>query len=273
MNTQTIQDFFNQHKAIFFVVNLFFIIVLLKLFQVIAYPEANFGEALTANNIKFMLVGMDDSLGGLALTFYVAFIAIISSFIIGSLLGIARYSNVKIFRYPAIIYIELFRALPLIMVIFWVFFAVPIVGNAIFDTKISVSALTSAIIAFTLFESAYIAEIVRAGLKSISQGQFEAAKTLGMNSFQTFTLIILPQAYRRMIPAIVSQFVSLFKDTSLIYVIGVIEFFRAATIINNRIYMSFEILSFIAIVYFLCAFTLSQIANRLEAKVKQQINT
>jgi polar amino acid transport system permease protein len=94
-----------------------------------------------------------------------------------------------------------------------------------------------------------------------------------MNNFQTFTLIILPQAYRRMIPAIVSQFVSLFKDTSLIYIIGVIEFFRAATIINNRIYMSFEILSFIAIVYFLCAFTLSQIANRLEAKVKQQINT
>ena len=95
MNTQTIQDFFNQHKAIFFVVNLFFIVVLLKLFQVIAYPEANFGEALTTNNIKFMLVGMDDSLGGLALTFYVAFIAIISSFIIGSLLGIARYSNVR----------------------------------------------------------------------------------------------------------------------------------------------------------------------------------
>jgi polar amino acid transport system permease protein len=216
---------------------------------------------------------MEGELGGLALTFILALIAIIFSFIFGSIFGIARYSNIKIIKIPATIYIELFRALPLIMVIFWVYFAIPIVGGAILETKVSVSALNSAIIAFTLFESAYIAEIVRAGLNSIPKGQFEAGKTLGMNSFQVFTLIVLPQAYRRMIPAIVSQFVSLFKDTSLVYVIGVVEFFRAATIINNRIYMSFEILSFVAIVYFLCAFTLSKIAGQLEKKVQRQLNS
>ncbi len=265
--------YFEKNKILFFILNIVFIVVLLKLFQVTAYPEADFKEALTAGNIEFILFGMKDELGGLALTFYIAFIAIIFSFIFGSLLGIARYSDIKIIKIPAILYIELFRALPLIMVIFWVFFAVPIVGGAIFETKIAVSALTSAIISFTLFEAAYIAEIVRAGLKSIPQGQFEAAKTLGMNPWQTFTLIILPQAYRRMIPAIVSQFVSLFKDTSLVYVIGVVEFFRAATIVNNRIYMSFEILSFIAIVYFICAFTLSKIAGQLEKKVEKQLNT
>ena len=265
--------YFDKHKILFFVLNLVFIVILLKLFQMTAYPITDFEGALTAGNIKFLLFGMNGELGGLALTFYIAIIAIVFSFILGSLLGIARYSSIRLLKIPATMYIELFRALPLIMIIFWVFFAIPIVGGAIFGTNIAVSALTSAIISFTLFESAYIAEIIRAGLKSIPQGQFEAAKTLGMNPFQIFVLIILPQAYRRMIPAIVSQFVSLFKDTSLVYVIGVVEFFRAATIINNRIYMSFEILSFIAIVYFLCAFTLSKIAGHLEKKVEKQINT
>jgi len=270
--SEKLNKYFNEHKLLFFVLNLAFIIILLKLFQVSAFPEANFKEALTPSTIEFMLFGMKDELGGLVLTFIIAIIAIIFSFIFGSLLGIARYSDIKIIKIPAILYIELFRALPLIMVIFWIFFAIPIVGGAIFETKIVASALTSAIISFTLFESAYIAEIVRAGLKSIPKGQFEAAKTLGMSPFQTFVLIILPQAYRRMIPAIVSQFVSLFKDTSLVYVIGITEFFRAATIKVNTTYMSFEILSFVALVYFICAFTLSKIAGQIEKRVEKQLH-
>ena len=267
-----LHNYFEKHKAFFFILNIILIIALLKLFQVYTNPETDFAGALTFGNIKFMLFGMEDEFGGLALTFTIAIVAIIFSFIVGSLLGVARYSDVKIIKIPATIYIELFRALPLIMVIFWVYFAIPIVAGAIFETKVAVSALISAIISFTLFESAYIAEIIRAGLKSIPKGQFEAAKTLGMNPWQTFTLIILPQAYRRMIPAILSQFVSLFKDTSLVYVIGVVEFFRAATIVNNRIYLSFEILSFVAIVYFICAFTLSKIAGQLEKKVEKQLH-
>lgn len=271
--SEKLDKYFKKHTAQFFILNLIAVIVLLKLFQMITYPETDFAGALTAGNLEFIFFGMDDELGGLVLTFYLAFIAIVLSFIIGSILGIARYSDIKIIKIPATIYIELFRALPLIMVIFWVFFAIPIVAGALFGTKTAPSALTSAIISFTLFESAYIAEIVRAGLKSIPKGQFEAAKTLGMNPWQIFTLIILPQAYRRMIPAIVSQFVSLFKDTSLVYVIGVVEFFRAATIVNNRIYLSFEIISFVAIIYFICAFTLSKIAGQLEKKVEKQLHT
>jgi len=265
--------FFAKHKVLFILLNLTYIIVLAKSFQLIAYPNADFSSALTMDRIYFMLFGLDDQIGGLLLTFYLAFVAIILSFIGGSILGIARWSEIKIFSIPATLFIELFRALPHIMVIFWVFFALPIFFGLVFNMKVTSSALTSAIIAFTLFESAHIAEIVRAGLNSIPKGQFEAAKTLGMNSWQAFIYIILPQAYRRMIPSIVSQFVSLFKDTSLVYVIGVVEFFRAATIINNRIYMSFEILSFIAIIYFLCAFTLSKIAGQLEKKVEKQINS
>lgn len=271
--SEKLTNYFEKHKILFFILNLIFIVTLLKLFQLFAYPQTDFQSALTWNNIKFMLFGMEGEIGGLVLTFYLAFCAIVLSFIFGSILGIARYSDILIFKIPATLFIELFRAIPHIMVIFWVFFAMPIFFSLAFDKQITSSALTSAIVAFTLFESAHIAEIVRAGLGSIPKGQFEAAKTLGMNRFQTFTLIILPQAYRRMIPSIVSQFVSLFKDTSLVYVIGVVEFFRAATIINNRIYLSFEILSFIAIIYFICSFTLSKIAGQLEKKVEKQLHT
>ena len=273
MNKNKLETYFKQHKIIFALLNIVIIVILMKLFQIVAYPESDFYKALTNNNLKFIFFGLEDEIGGLVLTFYIAFIAIISSFILGSLLGIARWSSIKSISIPATIYIELLRALPLIMIIFWIFFALPIVVGSIVGKSVAVPALLSAIISFILFESAYIAEIVRAGLKSIPKGQFEAAKTLGMNTFQIFIHIILPQAYRRMIPAIVSQFVSLFKDTSLVYVIGVVEFFRAATIVNNRIYMSFEILSFVAIIYFICAFTLSTIANQLEERTKNQINT
>lgn len=271
--SEKLHIYFAKHKIQFILLNVFYIIVLAKAFQLVAYPDANFSEALTMDRIYFMLFGLEGEIGGLLLTFYLAFVAIILSFIGGSILGIARWSGIKIVSIPATMFIELFRALPHIMVIFWVFFALPIFFGLVFGIKVTSSALTSAIIAFALFESAHIAEIVRAGLNSIPKGQFEAAKTLGMNSWQVFIYIILPQAYRRMIPSIVSQFVSLFKDTSLVYVIGVVEFFRAATIINNRIYMSFEILSFIAIIYFLCAFTLSKIAGQLEKKVEKQINS
>jgi len=264
---EKLHNYFEKHKAIFFMANLLLIILLLLLVQNLAYPNADFSKALTLGNINQMLFGIKGEIGGLALTFFIAIIAIIFSFVIGSLLGIARFSDFTIIKVLSTLYIELFRALPLIMVIFWVYFAVPIVLG------IKASALVSALISFTLFESAYIAEIVRAGLNSIPKGQFEAAKTIGMSPGQTFIHIILPQAYRRMIPAIVSQFVSLFKDTSLVYVIGVIEFFRVATIVNNRIYMSFEILSFVALVYFICAFTLSKIASSLESKVENQINS
>jgi len=268
-----IHSFFKKHKYLFFIANFIFIMSMLKLFQISYYPDANFSEALTLGNLDFMFFGLEGEVGGLSLTFIIAIISIIISFLFGSFLGIARFSNIKLLSIPAVIYIELFRALPVIMIIFWIFFAIPVIGMLVFDIKISLSAISSAIIALSLFESAYIAEIVRAGLKSIPKGQFEAGKTIGMNTFQIFTAIILPQVYRRMIPSLVSQFVSLFKDTSLVYAIGVMEFFRAATIVNNRIYMSFEILSFVAFIYFICAFSLSRIANHLENKTKNQINT
>ncbi len=267
-----IETYFERHKIQFWIFNIIVIVSLLKIFQMFAYPETHFKEVFTKDNMRFLFFGRPGEIGGLALTFGLAVISIFLSFIIGSVFGIARWSSIKLFKIPAIIYIELLRATPLLMVIFWVFFAIPVFSMAFFHTQAHISPTVAAIIAFTLFTSAYVAEIVRAGINSIPKGQFEAAKSMGFNNTQTFILIILPQAYRKMIPAFVSQFVALFKDTSLAYTIGVIEFFRAATIINNRLYLSFEIFSFVALVYFSIAFSMSKFSHMLEKKVEKQLN-
>ncbi len=267
-----IENYFKTHKFIFWIFNIIVIISILKIFQMIAYPQTHFKEIFTKDNLRFLFFGKPGEIGGLALTFILALTSIFLSFILGSMLGIARWSSVKIIKIPAILYIEIIRATPLLMVIFWVFFAIPVFAMNFFHTQAHVSPTVAAIIAFTIFTSAYVAEIVRAGINSIPKGQFEAAKSLGLNDFQTFVFIILPQAYRKMIPAFVSQFVALFKDTSLAYTIGVIEFFRAATIINNRLYLSFEIFSFVALVYFSITFSMSKFSHILEKKVEKQLN-
>ncbi len=270
--SQKFEKFFENKRALFYLLNTVFIIFIFIIFQKVAFPEADFNTFFTIDNMKFLLFGKSGEIGGLVLTFVLAVISILLSFFIGSILGIARYSNIKIFKYPAILYIEFIRATPLIMVIFWVFFAIPVISLTLFGVKTSTSPTIAAIIALSMFTSAYVAEIVRAGINSIPKGQFEAAKSLGMSSSKTFIFIILPQAYKKMIPSFISQFVALFKDTSLAYTIGVIEFFRAATIINNRLYLSFEIFSFVALVYFAIAFSMSKYASNLEKKVEKQLN-
>ncbi len=268
-----IENYFSKHKIQFFIFNTILIVSILKTIQVFIYPETHFSEIFTKDNMRFLFFGRPGEIGGLALTFVLAIVSIFLSFFIGSLLGIMRWSSVKIIKIPAVLYIEIIRSIPLLMVIFWVFFAIPVFSMMFFHTQAHVSPTVAAIIAFTIFTSAYVAEIIRSGINSIPKGQFEAAKSLGMNSRQIFTLIILPQAYRKMIPALISQFISLFKDTSLAYTIGVIEFFRAATIINNRLYLSFEIFSFVALVYFSIAFSMSKFSEHLERKVEKQLNT
>jgi len=267
-----IETYFKKNKIVFWIFNIFIITLTLKIFQMVAYPQTHFDQLFTKDNIRFLFLGRPGEIGGLALTFILAITSIFISFIIGSIFGIARWSNIIIFKIPAIIYIEILRATPLLMVIFWVFFAIPVFSMAFFNTQAHVSPTIAAIIAFSMFTSAYIAEIVRAGINSIPKGQFEAAKSLGLKDSQTFLFIILPQAYRKMIPAFVSQFVALFKDTSLAYTIGVIEFFRAATIINNRLYLSFEVFSFVALVYFSISFSVSKFSHILEKKVQKQLN-
>lgn len=195
---------------------------------------------------------LDYLLEGLRLTLLLSLAGMIFSMICGVFLCLARLSGFALLRYPARVYIDLIRSTPLLMIIFWFVFFLPKV------TSITLSPVMSGLIALVAYFSTHVAEIMRAGIQSIPKGQAEAAQSTGLGYGQTMRYIILPQAVRNMIPALVSRFVALFKSTSLLYIIGVVEFFRAATIINNREYASLEIFAFVALVYFVFCYSLSR---------------
>lgn len=220
-------------------------------------------------NLPLLLVGrFPDSqlallgLGGLGLSTVLAVISMVVSFGIGLVAGIARLSPRPYLKHPAVLYIEVIRGTPLIMVIFWFYFFLPIV------TGRNLSVFTSAVVSLTAFTGAYLAEIVRAGIQAIPAGQREAALSTGLTSRQVLRHIVLPQALRIMIPAIVSQFIALFKDTSLAFVIGVTELMAMSQAVNNReIYYPFAIYLTVAILYFIACFTLSRLARHLERRL------
>jgi len=200
-------------------------------------------------------------LGGLSLSIILALISLFASFFIGLFLGLGRLSKNAFLSTPSVLYIEIIRGNPLIMVIFWVYFFSPIM------TGMQIDVFWSATIAFTIFSGAYIAEIVRAGVSAIPRGQVEAATASGLSYYKIMRHVVLPQAFKIMIPAFVGQFISLFKDTSLAYIIGVFELTTVAQTINKRLMIfPFEIYTTIAVLYFLCCFSMSYVARRLEAR-------
>jgi ABC-type amino acid transport system permease subunit len=150
------------------------------------------------------------------------------------------------------------------MVIFWVYFLLPAV------TGHSINAYVAAVVALTACISAYLAEVVRAGVNSVPRAQLEAAYSTGCSYLQTMRLIVIPQALRNMLPSLVNQFVSAFKTTSLVYIIGVIEFFRAASIVNERDFKSLEIFTFVGVVYFVNCFCMSMLARWYERRLQRK---
>ena len=201
-------------------------------------------------------------LGGLSFSILMSVIAISVSFFIGLAVGLGRTADNLVFRIPCMLYIEIIRGNPLIIVIFWVYFFIPVLTGAFFDV------FWSATIALTVFTGAYIAEIVRAGIQNIPPGQFEAAYSTGLSYYQTMRRIILPQALKQMIPAIVGQFIAIFKDTSLAFVIGVLELTFVAQGLNNRLMVHpFEIYTTVAFLYFICCYAMSRYARRLEKRL------
>jgi polar amino acid transport system permease protein len=236
-----------------------------------------FDFSVIKDNLRYLLIwrfpnGSENELfmglGGLSYSILMAVIAIGVSFFIGLAAGIARTSDNLIFRLPALAYIEIIRGNPLIIVIFWVYFFIPVVTDAFFDV------FWSATIALTIFTGAYLAEIVRAGIENLPKGQFEAAYSTGLSYFQTMRMIILPQALKQMIPAIVGQFIAIFKDTSLAYVIGVLELTFVAQGLNNRLMVHpFEIYTTVAVLYFTCCYLMSLYARKLERKLTPEGET
>ncbi|HEY3248355.1 MAG TPA: amino acid ABC transporter permease, partial [bacterium] len=191
-----------------------------------------------------------DQVGGFYLTILLAVVAIAASFPVGVLVGIGRVSALPVVRYAATAYIELIRGVPFIAVLLWF---------SIFVSLISGDALTKvqrAMIAMTIFSSAYVGEIMRAGIEGVPRGQVEAARAVGLSTARTMWHIVLPQAFRNMIPALVGQFISLFKDTSLTVIIGLTELVgtgRALLSITSYLHDVREVFVFLLVVFFICS--------------------
>lgn len=214
-----------------------------------------------------IVLNADQLLKGLRITIMLGFMSGVTSLALGSLLGIARYSRVFALRAFATTFIELTRSIPLVLYIVFIYLTCsPLLAsvNVFHDEIFGSLEFQSAYIALSLFTSAYVAEIVRSGLKSVEGNQIQAAKALGLNVFQRLKYIILPCAISRMMPALVSQFISLLKDTSLASIIGLIELTRSGEIIYERTYRETEILALIAITYFVICYGMSLIGKRLE---------
>jgi His/Glu/Gln/Arg/opine family amino acid ABC transporter permease subunit len=208
-----------------------------------------------------VLANLPYLLRGLELTIALAAISLTGSFVAGVVLALLRMSPWRWIRWPAILYIDVVRMIPLIMVIFWVFFLFPIM------TGRPVAPVFAAAVALIAFNASYMAEIVRAGIESVPRGYVEAARGSGMSYLQSMAAIVLPIALKNMLPALVSRLIALLMGTSLAYIIGVTEFFRAANDINNRVLRPYEIYGFVAIVYFLLCYTLSLFGRTLERRL------
>ncbi|MGU3545793.1 amino acid ABC transporter permease [Methylobacterium sp. A52T] len=206
---------------------------------------------------------------GMVFTVTLTAMAAVGGVIIGTLLAMARLSGIPGLWHVAKGYVELCRSLPLVLVIFWFYFLVPYIGAYLTGstTPIQVGAFPSALITFMAFEAAYFSEIMRAGIQSIPKGQTAAAQALGMNYWQTMGNVILPQAFRNMLPLLLTQTIILFQDTSLVYVLSLTDFMGAASKVAQRDGRLVEMYVFAAVVYFAICFSASYLVRRLQRRV------
>jgi His/Glu/Gln/Arg/opine family amino acid ABC transporter permease subunit len=216
---------------------------------------------VVADNFAFLMLQGFLGIGGLVGgTLRLAVPAIVLGFLLGIAVGLARLASARGIRLAATAYVEFFRGVPLVMVIFWVWFILPqALGRAIPEYGVALAA-------FVVFEAAYFGEIVRAGVQSVPRGQVEAATALGLTPARTLRWVVLPQALRNMVPSLVTQMIVLFKDTSLASIIGYVDLTKAAQIVNNREIRPFELYLFIAVVYWLCTYSMSVVAARFEPR-------
>ena len=206
---------------------------------------------------------------GFQYTIQLTAIAALGGLVFGTLLALARLSSIGWLSNLAAGYVNLMRSIPLVLVIFWFFFLVPLILQSITGAERppQVGAERTAIITFILFEAAYFCEIMRAGIQSIPKGQVNSAYALGLNYRQAMWLVVLPQAFRNMIPVLLTQTIILFQDTSLVYVISATDFVGAAAKVAQRDSKLVEMYLFVAVVYFVLCFSLSFFVKRLQQKI------
>ncbi len=198
---------------------------------------------------------------GVLMTLKITSLSVGIGLIIGLLLSVARLSTVKLARWFAIAYVEIIRGTPLLVQIFIIYFALPSLIHH------RVDAYYAAVAACGINSGAYVAEILRAGLQSVDKGQMEAGRSLGLSWFQTMKEIIVPQAFKNVIPALGNEFIAMLKDSSLVSVIGYEELMRSGQLIIARTYATTEIWSVVALLYLIMTFTISRIVGYIERRL------
>jgi glutamate/aspartate transport system permease protein len=203
---------------------------------------------------------------GMLLSLRLLVTAVAVGVVLGTVLALMRLSRYRLLSAFAGTYVNFFRSMPLVLVIFWFYFLVPIMLRGVIDNP-AVGPLYSALIAFAVFEAAFYCEIIRAGIQSIPRGQISAAYALGMNYAQAMGHVILPQAFRNMVPLLLTQSIVLFQDISLVYVIGLSDFLGVAAKIGQRDGRLVELYLFVAAVYFVLCFAASLLVRRLQRRL------
>jgi glutamate/aspartate transport system permease protein len=206
---------------------------------------------------------------GMTFTLLLTALATCGGIIVGTLLALMRLSGIPFLAIPAAGYVNLMRSVPFVLMIFWFYFLVPYMGQWIMRSAqpLQVGAFASCLITFTLFEAAFFCEIMRAGIQSIPRGQMAAAQALGMTYPTTMGYIVLPQAFRNMIPVLLTQTIVLFQDTSLVYVISVTDFLGAASKIAERDGRLVEMYTFAACIYFIISLVASRAVRDLQRRI------
>jgi glutamate/aspartate transport system permease protein len=200
-------------------------------------------------------------LKGLFFSIQLTVIAMLGGIVLGTLLALMRLSGKQWLVLPAAAYVNTMRSVPLVMVILWFFLLIPmLIGRPL-------GAEVSATITFTLFEAAYYSEIMRAGIQSVPKGQVYAGYAVGMNYRQTMQLVVLPQAFRNMLPVLLTQTIILFQDTSLVYAIGAYDLLKGFDLTAKNLNRPVESYLIAAVVYFVICFSLSMLVKRLQKKI------
>jgi len=207
------------------------------------------------------------SLGGLALTLFLAAAGLLGAFPLAVLTGVVRTCPWTFLRWISAGYVQVIRGIPILMLIFWSYFAVPLLSGY------SVTGVTTMIFALIIYETAFLGEIVRAGIEALPRGQVEASRSLGLGYFRTLRHVVLPQALFNMLPSILNQFINLVKNTSLAYIIGVEELTYFASEVNNyELDKPMLIYGLLAAIYFVLCFSLSRLVGVLEKHVRRSRN-
>jgi len=222
-------------------------------------------------NLDFDVIGrtLPYLMQGLQYTVQLTLVAALGGTIFGTLLALARLSSFKPLALAASGYVNLMRSLPLLLVIFWFYFLVPVLVQTVmgWERPPQIGAERSAYVTFIMFQAAYYCEIMRAGIQSISTGQVGAAYAVGLTYWQAMKLIILPQAFRNMLPVLLTQTIVLFQDVSLVSLLNVTDFVGAAVKIAQRDSRVVEMYLFVAVVYFVLCYALSYLAKLLQQKI------